>query len=444
MMPHCFDIDFAQTPGTVKLFNSVNKAPIRNTLRVPKSFGALEVPLVRLHDCPFDTHGVVDFHYLFPCFHADPDDPAAYCFAKTDDYIRAILDAGSGVYFRLGESIEHSPNKYFVHPPRDFNKWARVCVNIIRHYRRGWADGFEWPIEYWEIWNEPDLGPRCWTGTPEQYHELYAVAAKAIKESHPDVKVGGPAGCSPFDRGFLEPFLSNCVREGAPLDFFSWHRYSNDPGELARAAGAAAQLLAEYGLAETENHCNEWNYFPDKRHWAEINDPDMTEAAAKVFEEIGGAKGAAFDAASIVLAQDSPLDLAMFYTGDSTRFGIYRDGVPRKNYFVLLAMKAFRKASGRAGVAGQDESRGLALLAGASPDGSRASMLLSNYAHEAQCVRLRLRNAPWPAPTALKVRLLDERRSLECVRDETSWVGDEILVRGIEAPSVCLITIGGA
>ena len=26
----------------------------------------------------------------------------------------------------------------------------------VRHYNRGWANGHEWGIRYWEIWNEPD------------------------------------------------------------------------------------------------------------------------------------------------------------------------------------------------------------------------------------------------------------------------------------------------
>jgi len=41
-------------------------------------------------------------------------------------------------------------------PPKDFNKWARICVNIIRHYNDGWAGGYHWGIKYWEVWNEPD------------------------------------------------------------------------------------------------------------------------------------------------------------------------------------------------------------------------------------------------------------------------------------------------
>jgi hypothetical protein len=82
-----------------------------------------------------------------------------------------------------------------VHPPKDFDRWARVCVNIIRHYNEGWADGFRHNIRYWEIWNEPDLMPPSpmWTGTAEEYFRLYAVAAEAIKAHDSALKVGGRA-----------------------------------------------------------------------------------------------------------------------------------------------------------------------------------------------------------------------------------------------------------
>ena len=59
----------------------------------------------------------------------------------------------------------------------------------IRHYNEGWADGYHWNIEHWEIWNEPDLdrdpkdafNKRCWSGTVEQFAELYTVAARHLK-----------------------------------------------------------------------------------------------------------------------------------------------------------------------------------------------------------------------------------------------------------------------
>ena len=44
-----------------------------------------------------------------------------------------------------------------------------------------------------EVWNEPNLVPRFWTGTRTQYFELYEATALALKAIDPQLKVGGPA-----------------------------------------------------------------------------------------------------------------------------------------------------------------------------------------------------------------------------------------------------------
>jgi xylan 1,4-beta-xylosidase len=163
---------------------------------------------IRLHDCPYRMMDTVDMHLLFPNFDADPDDPAQYRFTQTDDYIQAICNLGAEVVYRLGESIEHYQHKSYVCPPVDNAKWARICVNIIRHYNAGWANGFHHGIRYWEIWNEPDLGPLCWTGSDAEFIALYTTAAKAIKAYDANLMVGGPAfarvACA--DDSFLSPF----------------------------------------------------------------------------------------------------------------------------------------------------------------------------------------------------------------------------------------------
>ena len=43
--------------------------------------------------------------------------------------------------------------------------------NVIRHYTEGKWNGYRYDIEYWEIWNEPDLGPKMWTGTLEAFND---------------------------------------------------------------------------------------------------------------------------------------------------------------------------------------------------------------------------------------------------------------------------------
>jgi len=122
------DVDLAARTGAIKPVHGVNFGPISNAGWTDNSdmFKELAFPYVRLHDCPTAAAETVDVHGIFPLFHLDENDPRNYRFAITDDYIQSIIDAGCGIVYRLGESLEHhTRRKYFVHPPKDFRKWPR-------------------------------------------------------------------------------------------------------------------------------------------------------------------------------------------------------------------------------------------------------------------------------------------------------------------------------
>ena len=85
----------------------------------------------------------------------------ACAFAFTDAYLKPLVEAGCKIFYRLGVTIENNwkIKAYNIYPPKDFAKWARICEHVVRHYNEGWAHGFKWGIEYWEIWNEPENLP---------------------------------------------------------------------------------------------------------------------------------------------------------------------------------------------------------------------------------------------------------------------------------------------
>ncbi|MGH3644188.1 MAG: GH39 family glycosyl hydrolase, partial [Mycobacterium sp.] len=82
--------------------------------------------------------------------------------------------------------------------------------------------------------DEPENQPACWTGTDDEYFNLYRVASRLLKERFPSLKIGGPAigGTGQVKNGKFEPsgfltrFLQLCQQEHLPLDFFSWHCYT--------------------------------------------------------------------------------------------------------------------------------------------------------------------------------------------------------------------------
>jgi hypothetical protein len=300
----------------IKELHGVNCAPYNkragdDQLRIFSFFKYLGCPRSRLHDC-CGTYGgkyFIDVPNIFRDFDADENDPESYDFHYSDEYIRAIIKSGANVVYRLGVTIEWGSKKYMIAPPKDYAKWARICEHIIRHYNEGWADGHEWGIEYWEIWNEPE-NPPMWSGTKEEFFELYNVASKHLKACFPNIKIGGYGssgmyavfieGMNDFYKSFpvwFVDFLEMVKREGCPLDFYSWHIYTDDLSHIVKSAEFVRKKLDEYGFVNCESHLNEWNY----------------GAEGKQFEDKDTMVGASFISAAFALMQNAPIDLAQYY-----------------------------------------------------------------------------------------------------------------------------------
>ena len=343
--------------GPVKPMHAVNNGPavqkpggdqLRGNF---EEYRAARIPFARTHDsvnCVAGGAHTCDISSIFPDFDADENDPASYDFVFTDHYLDNIRRAGTQVFFRLGQTIEHGPKKYGAMPPKDYAKWARVCEHVIRHYNEGWGWGadaapttrnVEWSnqfgIEYWEIWNEPDLdapdgrwrtNPRTWGGSEEEFFKLYETAAKHLKAAFPRLKIGGPALCGRLDWG--ERFLAHCRDHQAPLDFFSWHVYATEPKTIADKCDAVRALMDKYGFGAAESILDEWNYV---KGWTDDFVYSL-EAESGRFNQ----KSAAFIMATMIDCQSRPLDMLMFYDA--------RVGCPMNNLFdgtTLWPMKGY-------------------------------------------------------------------------------------------------------
>lgn len=287
-----------------------------------EAYKEARIPFSRTHDsnvCGSIYGGPYsyDITAIFPNFDADPRDPSSYDFDCTDEAISVTLEAGTQTFFRLGQTIEHQVKKHGTLPPKDFTKWAIICEHIIKHYNYGWANGFHLNIEYWEIWNEPDLdeddstNKRTWGGTKKQFFDLYETAAKHLKMCFPELKIGGPALA--WREDWAQEFLSEMKKRNAPLDFFSWHIYCTEPKQLTDKAERIKKLLLENGFDKAESILNEWNYV---KNWE-----DLYVYSMKVIHSL---KGAAFIMACICASQHSCVDMLMYYdTRPSSFNGIF-------------------------------------------------------------------------------------------------------------------------
>ncbi len=333
-------VDPSQAVRAVKPMHGVNNGPSgsRGISGGKYLYEAAKIPFARTHDSNFHAgYGgphTVDITAVFPNFDADENDPASYDFPMTDRYMGQIREAGTEVFYRLGQSIEHGIKKYGIYPPKDYAKWARICEHIIRHYNEGWANGFHHGIRYWEIWNEPDLGgpeennewktnPLTWGGSEEAFREFYAVAAKHLKKCFPHLKIGGPALCGYEKWG--ERFVKAMAAENVPIDFFSWHAYRAAPERIVATARNVRRFLDENGYGKAESILDEWNYV---RNWTEDFGYNM--------KTIGNEKGAAFTLATMISCQNAPVDILMYYDARPGGWnGLFAPATyePRKGYY---------------------------------------------------------------------------------------------------------------
>lgn len=307
-------VDFSDIIGKIKPMHAVNNGPLKKrsdqTRHNFDTYKAAGIPFARTHDSSFcaDYGGehTVDIHMIFPNFEADPYSPYSYDFTLTDEYLLRTMSAGTEIFYRLGSKIEHEIKKYGTLPPNGFMKWAVVCEHVIRHFNERWANGHHMGIRYFEIWNEPDLDPddaenkRTWGGTKSQFFDFYEIVAKHLKKCFPSLKIGGPASAG--NMTWTEDFLREMSGRGVPMDFFSWHIYTSDPGAVFSRAAEVRCLMNKYGFGKAESILNEWNYI---KGWSE----DFIDSVKTII----GMKGAAFNAEVMSRCQYAGVDMLMYY-----------------------------------------------------------------------------------------------------------------------------------
>ena len=396
--------DFEKTKGRIKPMHAVGQPPfgVGGDGIQDDMFHYLteaNIPYSRLHDTGgyFGKDLFVDVPNLFRDFDADENDPASYDFVFTDALLSKMIESGIEPYFRLGVTIEnaHMIKSYRIFPPKDPEKWARICEHIVRHYNEGWADGFHFGITYWEIWNEPDNEEsielnNMWKGTAQQYYDLYAATSKHLRACFGDsIKIGGYASTGLYigymegSKKYQQPheithweeraiyhtkfflgFLERVRKDDLPFDFFSHHSYM-DVRLTKRIQAYAERLLAEAGFPDIEIHLNEWN-------------------TDRTLETRGTSKASADVAAMMIAMQHTKMSVMCFYDarfGTSVYGGLFNP-LTREPFCTYYSLKAF----GRLYALGNEiEVKGDLsddLFAIAATDGTQRGVLLANIGEE--------------------------------------------------------------
>lgn len=250
-------------------------------------------------------------------FGPDPKLPEpVITFSYVDKVFDFLLQIGLRPFVELGfmpRGLATQHNTLFwwgahCSPPSDMAAWAELVRQTVRHWveRYGIDKVAQWRFE---VWNEPNLVPRFWTGTRSEYFELYRASVEAVKSVDERLKVGGPstsvfvpdaryqgeyedkqvqlatARAEDFDALDWRPvwiteFLDFCQANNLPVDFVTTHLYPTDfahagCGESVRITRGQdateqdlrvlAEILAASPFADAEIHITEWSSSPSSR-----------------------------------------------------------------------------------------------------------------------------------------------------------------------------------
>ena len=119
---------------------------------------------------------------------------------------------GAEIIFTIASAVPS--NKL---PASDLAKYEQVVENIVRHYVSGWGGGgFVNAVTRWEFGDQPDFGMLHFDGSPDEFYEMYAAAARAVKRVDSQLQFGGPCTAFPLDEGtYREGFLDFVKRNDA-------------------------------------------------------------------------------------------------------------------------------------------------------------------------------------------------------------------------------------
>ena len=137
-----------------------------------------------------------------------------------------------------------------VTPPESYDKWDALVKALVTHWtqRYGADEVAQW---YFEIWNEPNhpafFSPVSEATRRDEYFELYAHTAKAVKSVSAAYRVGGPAATGSV---WIPELIAYCTANQVPLDFISYHSYGLDS---PHSHGGATGNFGGGGLDESGN-----------------------------------------------------------------------------------------------------------------------------------------------------------------------------------------------
>ena len=218
------------------------------------------------------------FHDDMDVVYKKPDGTFGYHWHHVDKIYDFLLSIGMKPFVELNPMPTFFASgeqtmfwyKMNITPPTKMELWYDLIRSFTLHVteRYGYDEVSTW---FFEVWNEPNL--KCfWTGSQQDYFDLYEASAKAVKSVSEDYRVGGPATavCA-----WVGDLIEYCTDKNIPLDFVSTHLYPQDEYCLYKTReNSPYQEIGDYFVQEVRKvkETVEKSSRPDiDIYWTEFN-----------------------------------------------------------------------------------------------------------------------------------------------------------------------------
>ena len=399
-------VHFAEEYGRIAPIHGVNNGPlVRNAWEIEdcqqiwygsnytEEYNEIQIPSSRTHG-----EGPGDMNLIW--IHADENgvpvyegyDPlnlSNYDFTETDQRVQATMaTTHTSVYWRMGYSKAfpaYQDCSDWRSPPDNFTVFAQAAVQVLKHYRQGWNDGFYFDsFDVVEVWNEPYLS-EWWNGTADEYYELYhAVNLAVTNEFGDEIDVVAAITLGDGDDGFSHRFMELAQQNNEPIDAVYAHLYRINPSQttyfFTHETESLGVFLAQYGYPEnTPVYITEWNRNIPVYAQSYASQSYLTSVLT-IYNDLweGNEGNSSYDVTT--------LRMAHFFAARSFFWeengGVKPPGITWSVYGEMVANTPIRLQNEGGFPSDSIDSNEFNILAGKSENGSQVSILLSRYVDE--------------------------------------------------------------
>jgi hypothetical protein len=198
---------------------------------------------------------IYDFYDIV---HGSPGN-ITFDFSKLDEVLDDIKSVGATPYISLSYMPPAISSGDIISKPVRWEDWQLVVQKTVEHIsgERRTAN------VYYEVWNEPDLYGGWKYGGDKSYITLYNYAVRGATSARgvQPFKIGGPAITALY-KNWFDAMAKNSIENNVRMDFFSWHRYTNDLEQYRKDMFDVHEWVQKYPQLEPtlQYHITEWGH----------------------------------------------------------------------------------------------------------------------------------------------------------------------------------------